>query len=172
MASAPAQIIKARELTPEAFRPYGDVIAADEALPFKPANFGRAKRFNWLSDLVNLRPDEARLNLCVFRCQPFNLPEMPVQMLEKHPHSTQVFLPMHEGSYVTIVARGSNEPDLSTLAAFVASKQQGISYRPGIWHYPMMALGKQLDLACLIYEDKTPDDCVVAELSAGVLVLL
>jgi ureidoglycolate hydrolase len=171
MASAPAQIIKARALTREAYRPYGEVIAADEALPFKPANFGRSKRFNWLADVLNLRP-EARLNLCVFRCEPFVQPEIQLQLLEKHPHSTQVFMPMHDGTYVTIVARGGAEPDLTTLAAFIVKSPQGISYNPGTWHYPMTALGQQLDMACLVFEDKTKDDCVVSELNHSVLIHL
>jgi ureidoglycolate lyase len=170
MASAPTQIIKARALTREAYRPYGEVIAADEALPFTPANFGRAKRFDWLSDVLNLRPDDSRLNICVFRCEPFVQPELPVQLLEKHPHSTQVFLPMHEGTFVTIVAQGGAEPDLSTLAAFLVHSPQGITYRPGIWHYPMTAIGKLLDMACVIYENQTADDCVIFELPQRVLI--
>ena len=44
MASAPAQIIKAQKLTPETYSAYGDVIAAIDDRPFKPANFGTAKQ--------------------------------------------------------------------------------------------------------------------------------
>jgi len=172
MTSAPPRIIKAQPITPEAYRAYGQVIAARDDLPFKPANFGSAKRFNYLADVLNLRPDSGRFNLCIFRCSAFTQPEMTIKMLEKHPFSTQVFMPMQDGKYVTIVAQGGDNPDLSTLAAFIIEGAQGISYLPGIWHYPMTALGRQLDLACLVFEDETKGDCTVADLSEPITVRL
>ncbi|HEY9713727.1 MAG TPA: ureidoglycolate lyase, partial [Chroococcales cyanobacterium] len=73
-----ASVIKARKMTREAYQPYGDVIGADDVLPFKPANNGTAKRFNHLCDLKNLKPESARLNVCIFRCSP--LPKLPLEI--------------------------------------------------------------------------------------------
>jgi ureidoglycolate hydrolase len=165
-------IVQAETLTPAAYQQFGNVIAAGEAVPWKPANFGRAQRFNRLVEVENLRPETARLNVCVFRCQALVLHELSVNMLEKHPFSTQVFMPMQDGRYITIVALGAEQPDLRTLRAFVVQSPAGISYRPGIWHYPMTALGEALDLACLVYEDDGAGDCTVFNLQQPVIIKL
>jgi ureidoglycolate lyase len=164
--------ISARSLTREAYAPFGDVIEADESLPHKAANFGRAKRFNHLAHPVNQRPHSAAPNICVFRCNAYTEPTLTVDVLERHAHSTQMFLPMQDGKYVTIVALGADQPDLSSLCAFVIEGPHGISYHPGVWHYPMTALGRQLDMACLVFEDGTDGDCHVAPLQTPVIVKL
>lgn len=44
-------------------------------------------------------------------------------------------------------------PDLTTLAAFTATSEQGIAYDAGVWHHPMIALGGQAtDFAVVVYE--------------------
>lgn len=148
----------------QAYEPYGNAIGAYEGASFVLANMGRAKRYNFLSDIINLRPDTAKLNLCLFRCSVIKLP-LEVELLEKHQFSTQVFLPMSKTSkYLAIVCLGKNEPDLSTLRAFVVEGAQGISYHPGVWHYPMAALEEEMDFACLVWEDQTREDCEIFRL--------
>ncbi len=151
-------IIKPVALSRNAYERYGTVIGADESLPFKPANMGTAKRFNYLADVQNRRPD-ARLNMCVFRCSAAKLP-LEIRLLEKHEHSTQIFLPMNAAAtYLAIVCLGGDAPDLETLSAFLVEGPQGISYYPGVWHYPMTALGEPIDFACLVAENDSVDDC-------------
>lgn len=155
--------ILCRPLTPDAYAVYGDVIAASpRGEPGRPANQGTARRFDHLAAVEDLRPGRAALNLCVFRCAPRAAWPMPLALLEKHPASTQVFLPMNARRYVVVVALGVDRPDPSTLAAFVAAGAQGVSYRPGVWHHPMVALDAEIDFACLVWEDGSGDDCVVA----------
>lgn len=160
----------ARRLNPEAYAPYGRVIAA--AGGAKDANMGTARRWDWLAPLVSKRA-RAKANLCVFRCKPFLGKAFPVKLLERHATSTQVFLPLPGGGKcLVVVAKGGAKPDLSTLAAFVMEGARGISYHPGIWHHPMVALGQPSDLACLVYEDGTKADCEVIHLSAPISISL
>jgi len=151
-----------RVLTARDFLPYGDVVAAARGdVVGVPANMGTAARFNRLVNLKNLRPETATPNLAVFRVAPFEGSVLEVSLLEKHPRSTQVFMPMGAQRYLVVVARGEDEPDLSTLSAFIAGPNQGIAYAPGVWHYPIVALDRSTDFACLVYEDGSDDDCVV-----------
>lgn len=153
-------IIQPRPLSREAYKVYGTVIGADESLPYKPANMGTAKRFNFLADVENRR-QEARLNMCVFRVSAARLP-LSISLLEKHQHSTQIFLPMNaSASYLAIVCLGAEQPDLQTLSAFIVTGPQGVSYYPGIWHYPITALDQPIDFACLVHENETAGDCDV-----------
>lgn len=141
------------------YRRFGDVIAADPAMPGAGANAGTAQRFDRLGAVESLRSG-ATPNLCVFRVAPAGANPFPVRMLERHRHSTQVFVPMGGASrYLVVVCDGGDAPDLGTLKAFVAAGAQGISYRPGIWHHPLIALDRTTDFACLVYEDGSAGDC-------------
>lgn len=154
--------IKAVPISREAYAPYGSLIAADEALPFRYANMRTAKRFDHLAEIDNLRAESAKLNLCVFSCSPLIETSLQMKLLEKHQYSTQVFMPMtNNAKFLVIVCLGEDEPDLSTLMCFEAGNGQGISYRPGVWHYPMTAIGERVDFACLVCEDGTKEDCEV-----------
>ncbi len=154
--------IPCRPLTVEAYAPYGQVVmAAPRGAPGKPANQGTARRFDRLASLVDLHPAGASLDVSVFRCQPRGAGPFAVALLEKHPASTQLFIPMNARRYLALVALGGDRPDLATLAAFIASGTQVLSYRPGVWHHQMRALDGETDFACFAWEDGSADDCVV-----------
>ena len=61
--------------------------------------------------------------------------------------------------YLVVVARGGDAPDLATLAAFVVEGPQAITYLPGTWHHPMVALDHDADFVNVIFADGTADDC-------------
>ena len=158
--------ITARALTPEAYAPYGEVVmASPRGEPGSPANQGTARRYDRIARVEDLRSGRAPLNVCVFRCSPVPRSAFPraIALLERHPKSTQLFVPMNAArGYLVVVAGGGDAPDLATLAAFVASPAQGVSYRPGVWHHPMIALDDTTDFACFVHEDGGADDCDVA----------
>lgn len=161
--------MRAVALTPSLYKPYGEVIAARADVTPVAANLGFAKRYNRLAPLENLRPGDATANLCVFRCDPM-LPagrtRFDVKLLERHAGSTQVFVPMAGVTrYLVIVCLGGDAPDLGTLAAFVATGAQGISYKPGVWHHPLVAMDQGGDFACVVHENGEEDDCDVFNLS-------
>jgi ureidoglycolate lyase len=153
--------VTAVPLEREAYARFGDVIAAKPG--WRPANQGSAQKSEHLAELIDLRG--ARPNLSVFRCAPREVP-FEVALLEKHEASTQVFVPMNASRYLVIVALGGDRPEVSTLAAFVATGAQGITYRPGVWHHPMIALDHETDFFCLVYEDGTSADCSECPLDA------
>lgn len=137
---------------------FGDLIAADPGAPGASANADTARRFDRLGAIENLRSG-ATPNLCVFRVAPAVANPFPVRMLERHLHSTQVFIPMGGATrYMAVVCLGGDAPELLTLKAFVVDGAQGISYRPGIWHHPLIALDRTTDFACLVHEDGSAGD--------------
>lgn len=66
------------------------------------SNQGTARRFNYVADLVNLRAD-AKTNVCVFRSVPREFPFV-CKMLERHPFSSQMFVPMNAKRYLVLVS--------------------------------------------------------------------
>ncbi|KAJ3128665.1 Ureidoglycolate lyase [Nowakowskiella sp. JEL0407] len=85
-------------------------------------------------------------------------------LLERHKYSTQMFIPMFTTSspakYLIIVALNdpsTDKPDLSTLKAFVGDSTQGINYKCGCWHHPIVVFThdsetKYVDFTCVVYE--------------------
>lgn len=164
MVAAVSQLIVPRRLTPEAYAPYGRVLmASPRGEPGAPANLGTALRFDDVCDVTNSRTASASLKVKVFRSRPVPRERRPLALLEKHPCSTQLFIPMNASRYIALVALGGDRPDLSTLAAFVAEGPQGISYGPGVWHHPMLTLDSETDFVVFVHEDGTPEDCVVVD---------
>ncbi|KAJ3181595.1 hypothetical protein HDU85_003537 [Gaertneriomyces sp. JEL0708] len=186
MTGAPPKAIKADPLTREGFAPYGDVICALAPSSSASANQGTAQRFNHVARIANLRSDTnpAQPNLCVFRCVP--TPSLPFQMklLERHKYSSQFFVPMTlpqpgsewngEKAYLVIVCLNdpvTDRPDYSTLKAFTATSTQGVNYREGCWHHPMIALDRVTDFCVLVHERRehsevADEDCEEVFLSA------
>ncbi len=164
MASGP---LRTEPLTPEAFAPYGSVVVAERGdVPAKPANQGTARRYDWLGAIDNLRPTTAKLNLSVFRASPRTAWPFSVEILEKHPWSTQLVVPMNADRYVVLVAKpGTEAPDLTTLRAFVATARQGVAYFPGTWHHPLLALTHETDFTVASWEDGTEGDCTLVTLA-------
>ncbi|KAI9488302.1 galactose-binding domain-like protein [Zychaea mexicana] len=162
----PKRIIVAEPLTSEKYAPFGEVIEAKLNIKVTGANQGTAKKFHHVAKVTNAFPnDSGKVNLCVFRSSPTKELPFKVKLFERHPYSSQQFVPMTNGKtrgYLVIVCLNNEDgsPDLTTTKAFIASSTQGISYRRGVWHHPMISLEHETDFACLVHENGTPnDDC-------------
>ncbi|RUS27165.1 allantoicase [Jimgerdemannia flammicorona] len=170
------QVISAVALTAADYAPYGQVIeSTPPTATTTRANQGTAQKLSNVAQVVNLRlpGSEAESkgrqlavpNMCIFRCEPAR--EIPVKfrILERHLYSTQAFVPMGgEGGRAYLVAvalNGSDDmPDMTTFRVFLASQCQGISYNPGVWHHPMIALEETTNFLCLVHESGVAeDDC-------------
>jgi ureidoglycolate lyase len=146
-------------LTQERFAPFGDVVSAGRGAG-KDANQGTAARFDWTAKLESTR-EGAKPNLVVARCQPKTIP-FEVKLVERHPCSSQAFLPMLCRRYLVVVAPtlGDGSPDLAGLRAFECLPGQGINYHRNTWHHPIIALDEPADFAMLVWEDGTAADCI------------
>ena len=179
--------VVAETLTIESFKEYGTIISPDEEISRlqdleKGANQGTAIKLLQVSRVENGSTSKVP-NWNLFRCFPqAHLNRIfarglnqgishSIKVLEKHPCSSQTFVPMGrtsaEVAYLVVVAKEyANKPDLSTLRAFTCLGGQAVTYGLGIWHAPMIVLGKQehLDFSVLIYESLEPErpekDCV------------
>lgn len=181
--------IESEPLTPEAFAPFGDVFSADHQIknaPSSAANYGTATKIHKVAAVVNNFarspsgvPPTANWN--IFRCSApkhlirassLSTSTYTAKVLERHPFSTQTFIPMGQDrekqSYVVIVAQTDEKtaqklPDPSTVRAFVCKGNQSITYGAGIWHAPMVVIDENvpyIDFAVFIHENGVADeDC-------------
>lgn len=162
--------ITASPITPEAFAPFGQIVSAGLS-EGRAANMGTAVRCDWCAGLESTRPG-ARPNMAVFRSLAKALP-FEIRLLERHPCSTQAFLPMVCTRYLVCVAPAlpDGSPDVAGLVAFRCGPGQGINYRRDVWHHPILALDGPADFVMLAWEDGGALDCVEHPLSEPVRVV-
>jgi ureidoglycolate lyase len=130
-------IIPVVPLTRQAFLPFGDVIDDTGATVF-PTNDGTALRIHELG-VADCQAEGGRTLFSIFRMTQPSLPDA-IRLMERHPLSSQAFVPLGLVRFVAVVARPGTQPHASDLHAFVTNGRQGVNYRRGTWHHPLIAL--------------------------------
>ena len=120
--------IKIQPLTADSFAPFGDVIALKTA-PDKIINEGMCARHH---DLAQLNFADGQAGISLFDATPRTLP-YALTMMERHPLGSQAFLPLHEHSFLVIVAADNNGKP-ATPQAFRTAPHSGINFHRNIWH--------------------------------------
>ncbi len=134
--------IKIESLSQQAFAPYGEVIEIDKHSDFIAINNGTTKRFHDLAK-VQIKGNNARTAISIFRASPFDLP-YSLDFMERHPYGSQSFMPLTPSKFLIIVAQDKDGVP-TKLTAFLASEGQGVNYHRNIWHGALVALEKQTD---------------------------
>jgi ureidoglycolate lyase len=108
--------------------------------------------------------------LLLLRVPPKPLP-LVVRRLERHPHSSQVFIPLDTGRYVVIVAPSGPDgmPDTSGVCAFVALHTQIVTLNRGTWHFEATAFGADMRFGVLMWCESTKVDTQIVEIAEVVI---
>jgi ureidoglycolate lyase len=117
-----------QDLTAEAFREFGDVIAL-RGTPDQIINQGFCGRHH---DLARLDFAQARAGISLFKAVPRSLPYR-LEMMERHPLGSQAFIPMTADPYLVIVAPDDGGKPGIPLAFHVAPGT-GVNFHRGTWH--------------------------------------
>lgn len=148
------------------------------------ANQGSALKYVDVTKMRNLYSsapshEQGKAIMSMFVCGPRSLLRsengaldgtFPVEVLERHPFTTQTFVPLglspseaKEARYLVIVAPtlpsssadselpvpstadfpGRGLPDIAKMKAFIANGSQAVTYGAGTWHAPMVVVGKR-----------------------------
>ena len=138
--------IQIQTLTHENFAPFGEVISC-AGNDFFHINDAHTERYHALvqTEIVG----EARTGISIFRNIKTTTIPFQISMLERHPIGSQAFIPMQGQRFLVVVAPSLNadEPDLSQLCAFITDGKQGVNYRAGTWHHPLLTLESPSDFA-------------------------
>ena len=133
--------LKVAPLTREAFRQFGDVLDASgpaDAL----ANAGAARIYRERA-VADFGEQSGRIGFNVVRTAPRSLPII-VDRMERHPLGAQMFAPLGGADWLVVVApAGTLDPD--AVVAFRVQPGQAVNYRRGVWHSPLIALGRDSD---------------------------
>lgn len=157
------RVIRPAPLTAERFAPFGDVIQSAAAAR-ADMNDARFERFHDLAD-IDVTDAGGRAAVSVAHCRTAVAFPHRIDKVERHPHGSQAFIPLSPFAFVVVVAPPGEDVDVADLRAFVTDGRQGVNYRKGIWHMPMIAL--EAGQAFLIVDRKpTGDNCDELSLAA------
>ena len=85
-----------------------------------------------------------------------------IALMERHPLSSQAFVPMGEAKFLILVAEKDTRPAPGDIRAFVTDGKQGVNYHPGTWHHPLIAIGRSCDFL-VIDRGGPPGECNLDE---------
>ncbi len=142
--------LKAKPLTADAFKPYGQVLMGPGQGP---------ERYEFAAVVDNRRGTNAKANLTFMRSKLAQAPAA-VRAMERHIFSNQVFVPMNGTAYLVAVcpSTAKGDPDLARMEVFVATGGQAVNYDTGVWHAPNTPLAAPGEFAMLRFDDGSPAD--------------
>jgi len=144
--------LHAEPLTAEAFRAFGEVVDRRALAPTLAINGGTAQRLHDLARIDVARGGHAAISLV--RAQARTLP-FKVECMERHLRGSQAWLPLRGARWLVVVSAPGRRPAGPSLRAFVASDTQGVNYRRGTWHHPLIALEANAEFLVV---DRVADD--------------
>jgi ureidoglycolate lyase len=161
------QEIRIQPLTAEAFAPFGEVITCN-GNDFFHINDAHTERYHALS---MTQADGGSIGISIFRNIKKTVVPCSIKMLERHPIGSQAFIPMQGQFFLVVVAPNLNaeQPDLDQIHAFISNGQQGVNYRAGTWHHPLLTLEAPSDFA-VIDRIGTGHNCDVYSFTEKVIV--
>ncbi len=153
-------------LTRENFAQFGDVIEVNDKAKNFSINHGFTQRYHDLAQ-VDVTEENGRTLINIFRSTPLEQP-VSIKVMERHPLSSQAFIPMGQQSYLVVVAP-KGELDITKIEVFLASSNQGVNYHKGTWHHYCLALHQVSDFI-VVDRGGVGDNCDVINLD-GLLVI-
>jgi ureidoglycolate lyase len=139
--SATPRALPVRPLSRDAFEPFGEVL--DATGPHDDlTNGGAAQVFRDRAN-VDVTAQGGRVRINIVRTSPIRLP-LKIEMMERHALGSQAFAPLGGADWL-VVAAPPGLLDPSAIVTFRARGNQGINYRRGVWHHPLIALDRISD---------------------------
>ena len=159
------RILIPEPLSAERFAPFGDVISSGSA---RGDSMNEA-RFDRFSDLAAVDVD-GRVSVSIVRSRsPTSLP-YHFDRVERHPLGSQAFIPLSNFAFIVVVAPPAESVEPADLLAFITDGRQGINYRRGTWHLPLISLGERQEFLVVDRadgrnncEERVFDEAVVLE---------
>ena len=156
-------VLNPTTITAEAFEPFGNLVD-EHVIDATMMNSSTFRRFDHVCELEQLKSGD--VNVGIASCErPATFPHN-VECVERHPFGSQTFIPLAQTPMIICVAPPNEPFSVERLKAFVTNGYQGITYRPGTWHMPL--IGTRMNQRFLFIEPDICDNCEVLRLSEPV----
>ena len=126
-----------KKITKDNFSLYGDLITIKDKNSEGINNNTTHSYFDLANIQISGEDKNVRLNIFDAKKRIFPL---KIDMLEMHPLSSQVFLPMSNNDFIVLVAPIAPKPDLKKIEIFKVSNGDGINFKTCVWHFPLISI--------------------------------
>ena len=129
--------LQIKKISKDNFSQYGQLISTQD-IEFQNINEKTTRSFY---DLVNIEiyGEDKQCRVNIFKSIKRNFP-LEINMLENHPLSSQTFIPLQKTNFIVVVAPISKEPDINLIEAYHLHPDEGINFKPKVWHFPLIAI--------------------------------
>lgn len=100
--------------------------------------------------------------------------DVVITALERHPHSTQSFVPIRAGRWLVLVAPKAADggPDLSAALVFVAGPEDAICINQDVWHAGLTVFDRPAQFGMIMWKARDVADGIVCTLQDKIKVVL
>lgn len=146
-------VLKARPVDAAALAPYATVLSVVD---------GKARAFPEVMEKDDVAGAHAFTILCP---KPVD-GVVRVAALERHPHSTQSFVPIKAGRWLILVAPKTVDgaPDMDGALAFVAGPEDAICIGRDVWHAGLTVLDQPAQFGMIMWKADAAEDGVLWQL--------
>lgn len=102
--------------------------------------------------------------------QPVSGNTVTIASLERHPHSTQSFLPIRVGRWIVLAAPtlADGSPDIANVRAVVAGPEDAICIGRNVWHAGLTVLDRPAEVGMMMWKADAGDDGILYELKTPI----
>lgn len=158
--------LKPAALTRESFAPYGDVVESSEQ-DVAAMNEDSFERFD---DMCAVEAKNGHVAVSIARCRTATALPHRFDLVERHPHGSQAFVPLTPCRMLVVVAPAGEKVVAADLRAFVSNGRQGINYHRGTWHMPLIAFNPGQEFLIIDRVGESPN-CDLQKLDEAVTLL-
>tara|TARA_B100000686_G_C16283643_1_gene710085 strand:- start:123 stop:614 length:492 start_codon:yes stop_codon:yes gene_type:complete len=125
------------QITKEKFSKFGDFINPYETQSTN-INLNTTKSYFDLAN-IEINGEDKRVRLNLFDAKKRNFP-LKIDMLENHPFSSQVFLPLGNHPFIIVVCPINKKPNIKDLSILKVDNGFGVNFKPKVWHFPLISI--------------------------------
>ena len=126
-----------KNISRENFAKFGQLITTKDT-KFENINSSSTKSFTDLVD-IEIYGEENQCRVNIFQASKRTFP-LEINMLENHPYGSQAFIPLQKTNFIVVAAPIAKVPELNKMEAFYVSYEEGINFKPKVWHFPLIAI--------------------------------
>lgn len=148
-------------------------LASADLAPFASHVRAEGNKFTTLPDVLEVGDVPGQHAFAVLCPQPVDPRAISITFLERHPHSTQTFVPLKVGRWIVLLAPtlADGKPDLANIRAFVAGPEDAVCINRNVWHAGLTVLDRPAEVGMMMWRSAAgpADDGIVYELEAPIV---
>jgi ureidoglycolate lyase len=149
-------------------------LTADAIAPFATLLKAKDGKYTDIPAVLEVGDTPGHHGFAILCPQPAPAGKVSIASLERHPHSTQSFVPIKVGRWIVVLAPTlpDGSPDTANVRAFVAGPTDAICIHRNVWHAGLTVLDSPAEVAMMMWRADAGDDGIVAELAKPIVLEL